>query len=138
MSKLVPPVTVELDRIRTLVMDMAAVALIEEWTGKDIIAGERPAGTRGLNAMLAAMLSAEDPEMTPVKAGRLVDSAERLKLAADATAEAIARFFGASAAEVSQAKAAIETAAASPTSTWTSSGPSGDTISGSQSPNFGG
>ena len=106
MGKLVPPVTVNLDRQRMLVCDMAAVQKLEEWSGIDLFALINQAGsgdsavmqksltsTKVINAMLAAFMLREDPTMTPTKAGQLVSSVSLLKAASEASTEAFQRFF---------------------------------------------
>lgn len=106
MGQLVPPVTVQLDKPRTLVCDMAAVQQLEEWAGIDLFGLISQAGsgdaaalqntlttTKVINAMLAAFLLREDPTMNPTKAGQLVSSVSLLKAASEAATEAFQRFF---------------------------------------------
>lgn len=123
MSKLVPPVTVELDRPRTLVCDMAAVQKIEEWTGANLISALRETakaddekkeelakqldGPKFTNALLAAFLLHDEPAMTPMKAGQLVTSLGVYQRAVAATTEALSRFFAVPAAEPSATPAEI-------------------------------
>lgn len=106
MGKLVPPVTIELDKPRTLVCDMAAVQQFEEWSGVDFFAlietgkddpkalAKSLMSIKNLNALLAACLLREDPEMTPRKAGQLVDSIEAFAAVSKSITEAFQRFFG--------------------------------------------
>mgnify|MGYP000997926448 CR=1 FL=1 len=107
MSKLVPPVAITLDRERHLVCDMAAIELINEWSGVDLMDAESMkdnpramASPRVINAILAALLTVEDPGMKPSLAGRLIDSKEKLEAATKAVGESIARFFGVSAEDL--------------------------------------
>lgn len=67
-------VPIELDKKRTLRLDLNALAAYEEATGQSVTEiGVTINSVRGLRAMLWGMLLTDEPELTLVEAGALVD-----------------------------------------------------------------
>jgi hypothetical protein len=104
MAKLVPPTPITLDRPRLLRCNFNAVAAIKAWTGKNLLllTKERPdqnpiedADPHGFRSVLAGLLLFEDPNMTPEKAGDLIDLAQGgYGELAEKMAEQINAYFG--------------------------------------------
>ena len=74
MENIFPPITVDLDKVRTLRVDFNALSDFEEQGNRSImdVTSWTNMSSSDLRLMLALSLRHEDPTMTPKKAGKLL------------------------------------------------------------------
>ena len=88
-------VTLELDRARNLRYGLNALIKIEELTGKSITQLDlRSISMKDLRTILYAGLYHEDKELTPERAGELIDEHSDITAVADKLGEAFNIAFG--------------------------------------------
>jgi len=94
------PITITLDRERTLEFDTNAIVLAEKETGKNLLAIVKDLGSpktvriTDIRALLWAGASHEDPDLTIEAAGRLLKRANT-RAVLEAIMAGLADFFGA-------------------------------------------
>lgn len=84
-NKVKPAIVVMLDRERKLTLDLNAMIAYEEATGKSFLKGEvslENLGLKELRTLLWAMLLSDDPTLTELQLGSMINAGNMRQLAA--------------------------------------------------------